>query len=56
MAAVTKGLEASRVRARQLTRRGRPSLEAATATGSEKAGGKGAGKTGGKADGKAGAD
>ena len=56
MAAVTKGLEASRARARQLTRRGRPPLEAATATGSEKAGGKGAGKTGGKADGKAGAD
>lgn len=50
MAAATKGLEASRARARQLTRRGRPPLEAATSTTSkEKTGGKAGGKPGEKA-------
>ena len=50
MAAATKGLEASRARARQLTRRVRPPLEAATSTTSkEKTGGKAGGKPGEKA-------
>jgi hypothetical protein len=57
MATATKGLEASRARARQLTRRVSPSLEAATSTMvKEKNAGKAGGKPGGKTGEKTGAD